>query len=76
MTWQIFADLRQCQVRRGRLNYGKNFCANCGKQLVDKPFLLFRVESIDGQLKPAELNSGCPWNSVSSGTGPTALLSD
>jgi hypothetical protein len=51
MIWQIFPQLRRRLSCRRGLHFGKNFCASCGKQLVEEPFFLFRIESIDGQLK-------------------------
>lgn len=64
MIWQIFAQLRRRLACERGLHIGNNFCASCGKQLVDEPFFLFRVESVDGQLSQVvkALNGGSAKN--------------
>ena len=46
----FFRDvLRNMSCMRG-YHHGKNFCINCGKQLLPEPFAAFRVRSSDGRM--------------------------
>jgi hypothetical protein len=42
--------LRQWWTCAHGVHRGRNFCADCGQQLVAHPFVPFRVRSPDGQL--------------------------
>lgn len=45
----MFLRLRQWWACAHGVHRGRNFCADCGQQLVAHPFVLFRVRSRDGQ---------------------------